>query len=158
MSGLGDFNELLDLQDQARDELSGRAFFNGVSIVSERSKDFGSSVEEALAKAKGILVAIYTHSGKVTKPALLGPQISVTLSVDILEQTGINRGPAGTGKQATQIVIAVLSCLHGWRPGVAAEMLQGIEFGSVPDSSLLHLQVKFSTIIQLKSNANLREP
>ena len=107
-------DKLLDLQDQVRAELLGKAFFAAMEIISERPHTIADKVAKTVAKLSGLSITIVTMEGDQDDEGLEGARMSVFVDVHVSEKTNINRGASGSGIFATQVVEKLLEHLHGW--------------------------------------------
>lgn len=156
-SELNFVSEFLDLQEETQAELLSKAFFQNISVLSERSKELESEIETIVAGANGLYVLLLTNTGKNDKPNLLGPRLEVELTATIFEDPLVNRSATGTGKQATAVMVEIMRYLHGWKPPIANQMLEFIDFGPIPSDDYLVQFLKFKTKLNIKSAADLTE-
>jgi hypothetical protein len=148
---------LLDVQDDIRAELAQKPGFVGITVLSTRKNDNVSKIAEATAKYQGIFAGVSTLEGKVVSPNVEGPRMEITVVVTIIEAPALNRSDKGSRRPAEQLAIEAARSLHLFKPARADRCLAFESFGPVEDETLLILALRFNTIVNLQTLANLRE-
>jgi len=137
---------LEELQTAAVARLASSRALAPVKVLHERIGNIEAIVENALARATGLVAIVMTASARSSSPSSPGPRLdSVTLVVEVIENVALNAGPAGTRIPASFVAeqAAALLHLHLWAPGRTL-CFEAIDLRP-NDAGLLVYAVSFST-------------
>ena len=110
-----------DLQNSVAARLARFAQFQGIQIVTERTKDFRSDVERALGgihpdfKA-GLFLLVGTPTCGVVNKQSPGPHLKLVVAVTCSENVFQNTAPNGSQFPAADCALDVLRALSGFAP------------------------------------------
>lgn len=95
--------------------------FAPIAILTERSKDFRSEVEQCLGPftkgfQSGLFLLIGTPATAVARDQVVGPNLSVTVAVTCSENILHNMGQSGSKLPAADAALNVLRILVGFQP------------------------------------------
>lgn len=103
---------LLELQQEIADKLMADPFFADVTIVTQKSKDLQSEIDQAIARL-GIAGLVVTPDAEVTNGNLPGPRLDpIRLILRFGETPTLNTA----GPRALACAEAAVALLHQWTP------------------------------------------
>lgn len=117
-----DFTLLLTLQEAVRDFLLADEFLASMSVIVERDSDIEAEIDEALSTLNkrggkiGLCAIVMMPGAESPYPNSTGPELSVLLNVQVIEDKTFNSGAGGTQIPAEQAALYILHLLHHWQP------------------------------------------
>lgn len=119
---------LVDLQSAVAARLRASDFISStpaVEVVEEDRGDIDAAINKAVGKT-GVVLSVGIPAVRPTENNRQFLEFEVL--VEIVENVGINRGPAGTQKTWTALADDIIAMLLGWQP---APNFKPFEFGGL---------------------------
>lgn len=122
-----------------------------VTIVppEKSAKEIDDTIQDHMAKMKGLSVLIIAGDGQNVEPELAEPRFKIGFEIQIFSH------PASRAKNATKplaLVIATIRKLHGSSPAIAGfewyERITATEFKSLPDADFTAYAIVFDRELQ----------